>query len=71
MTSEMTIKRIQTWTWVLIFGGLFLLVAAFIGVSGGLGFNWYLGVLGIAATLAGAILVWVRSRMDTGSGPGN
>jgi hypothetical protein len=67
MTSELTIKRIQSWTWILIFGGLFLLVFAFIGLSGGLGFNWYLGVVGTVATLTGAILIWVRSRMNPGN----
>jgi len=63
MTSAKTIKRIESWTWYLIFGGLFLLVFAFIGSSGGMGFNWYLGGLGTVATIAGAVLVWVRSTM--------
>ena len=66
MTSEQTIKRIESWTWYLIFGGLFLLVFALISLSGGVGFNWYLGVVGTVATLAGAVLVWVRSRITPG-----
>ena len=61
----MTTKTIETLTWVLIYGGLLLLsLGAFVAErSAPLGTT--LGVAGVGAAVAGAVLIWVRSRMKT------
>ena len=64
MTSGRTISLIQTWVWVLIYGGLLLLVlglAVMRREPGALG--WSLIVLGSIMAAAGAALIWVRSRI--------
>ncbi|MEO7151483.1 MAG: hypothetical protein ABIX46_07220 [Burkholderiaceae bacterium] len=55
--------RIERWIWVLIYGGLF---AIGLGVSVRAsvdGLPWLLIGGGAAALLAGALLLWLRSRM--------
>jgi hypothetical protein len=61
----MNIKKLEKWVWILVYAGL---------VIGGLGLavqrsdaslGWGLVSLGGAAILAGALLIWVRSRIKT------
>jgi hypothetical protein len=59
----MTHRTIEKLTWVLIFGGMLvgslgLFVARQSAVLG-----WSLVVFGAADIIAGAVLIWVRSRM--------
>ena len=64
MTSARTISRIQTWIWVLIYGGLLILVlglAVLRREPGAVG--WTLIVLGSIMAPVGAALIWVRSRI--------
>jgi len=59
----MSVRAVENLIWVLIYGGLLVLcLGLFVGrESAGLG--WSLGVGGAAASAAGVVLVWVRSRM--------
>jgi hypothetical protein len=61
----MTMKpsTLETWIWVLIYGGLLALSLAWFvaGRSGALGAG--LAVAGALATVLGAVLIVVRSRM--------
>ncbi len=67
MTAAKTIKRIESITWILIFGGLFLIVFALVLKPAGTWAPWPMGVVGGLMTLAGAVLVWVRSRLTEDS----
>ncbi|MBN9407660.1 MAG: hypothetical protein J0H69_00795 [Burkholderiales bacterium] len=65
MASEKTLARLDTLIWVLIYGGLFTLVLGLAGWRNDAAADWpWLCVtLGPAAALAGAVMVWVRSRL--------
>jgi hypothetical protein len=65
----MKTARIEVWVWVLVYAGL----AAF-----GLGLavrrsdeslGWGLAVVGAVLVAAGALLVWIRSRMSNADTP--
>jgi len=61
----MKTTTIEKLTWVLIYGGLLVLcLAVFVGERDA-AVGTTLGVAGVAAAVAGAVLVWVRSRMKT------
>ncbi|GAA4339301.1 hypothetical protein GCM10023165_18550 [Variovorax defluvii] len=54
---------LEKWTWVLIYGGLFLLI---LGIATGRqneAFGWSVGVPGAALAVAGIVLIYVRSRL--------
>ena len=56
-------KRLELLTWLLIYGGLFAItLGATLRREGAL-LGWSLIVGGGAATAAGLVLIWVRSRM--------
>ena len=59
----MAVKRIETWIWVLIYGGLLLLCLGLFVLRLGGTLGWALVVLGPVSVLAGVVLVVVRSRM--------
>ena len=57
-------KRIEKWVWLLIYGGL---------IVGGLGLavqrsdtsmGWVMASIGGALIVAGALLIWLRSRVN-------
>lgn len=61
----MNVKKIEKWVWILVYAGL---------VIGGLGLavqrsdaslGWTLTSLGGASIIAGAALIWLRSRIKT------
>jgi hypothetical protein len=67
--STPSARRVATWTWVLIFGGILMsglgsVVARTQPLLGG-------GIVAVAvlAIAAGVVLIWVRSRMDEGDQP--
>ena len=59
----MDAKKIETLTWVLIYGGLLLLSLGLFLPDHVAGLRRTFIVTGSAATAAGVVLVWVRSRM--------
>ena len=63
MASARTLARIEAWVWVLIYGGLLTLVLglALRRADGGWGDALALG--GLVLAVAGAVLIWVRSRL--------
>ena len=60
----MNAKRIEKWIWVLVYAGLacFGLGLAVQRSDGSLG--WAIAVVGATLVVAGALLVWIRSRMN-------
>lgn len=63
MTSPRTLARIDALAWVLIYGGLFTLILGIASHGRTAVGGWSLSVLGIAAALAGVVLILVRSRL--------
>ncbi len=66
---KLSVSRIETLVWVLIYGGL---LACGLGIAlsrGGSGYGWGVVAVGAAIAAVGALLIWVRSRMtDAGRG---
>jgi uncharacterized membrane protein HdeD (DUF308 family) len=66
MASDASKQRVQRWAWILIYGGLLALVLGLFlprhEGDGDLATTFQLG--GLAVALAGAVLIWVRSRMQ-------
>ena len=64
MTSEKTIARIERWTWILVYGGLFGIVLGIATLSANAVAAWSLIALGSILAVAGAILIYVRARLE-------
>ena len=58
--------RVEVWVWVLIYGGLFLLAIGVALARAGKPYAWGVIIAGCIVAIAGAALVWVRSRMADG-----
>jgi hypothetical protein len=58
-----SIARIESLIWVLVYGGLLGICLGFALQHGGQAFGWGLVGVGAAAVVSGVCLVWVRSRM--------
>ena len=70
MASPKTIEgveRIERVTWVLIYVGLFIAITGFAVLKVGPGTAWTLISIGGVLVVAGAVLIWVRSRFDEGT----
>jgi len=63
MASRQALARLDALVWTLIFGGLLTLVLGIASLDHHLAAGWTLVVLGGVAAAAGAVLVWVRSRI--------
>ncbi len=63
MASAKTLARVEALVWVLIYGGLLTFVLGLFTGRSDATLGWTLGVLGLCGVFAGAVLVWVRSRM--------
>ena len=57
-------ERIETWVWVLIYGGLLVCGLGVALSRGGLDYGWSILVAGLVIAVAGAVLIYVRSRMS-------
>ena len=54
---------VETWAWILIYGGLLLMcLGLFVGRSDD-ALGWMLGVSGAMLVAAGVLLIYLRSRM--------
>ena len=63
---KLSAERVETWVWVLIYGGLLVCGLGVALSRGGLGYGWTVSVIGIVFAVAGVVLVYVRSRMSDG-----
>ena len=59
----MSTERMGSLIWILIYGGLFGVCVGFALQRLGQGYGWGVVAVGGTAVLAGAILLWVRSRI--------
>ena len=59
----MNVQRVESWVWTLIYGGMGLLGLGLSVQRTNASLGWGMVVLGGAAALVGAVLIWVRSRM--------
>ena len=53
----------ETWTWVLIYGGLLLLSLGLFLLSSAPGLAWTLVVAGPVLATAGVVLIFLRARL--------
>ncbi|MDM0111046.1 hypothetical protein QTI66_02745 [Variovorax sp. J22R133] len=56
--------RLEAWTWTLIYGGLFALVLGIATARNDTMLGWIIGVPGVVIATVGAVLIYVRSRLD-------
>ncbi len=63
MASARTLARLDALIWILIFGGLLVLVLGIASHGETRIGGWSLSVLGGLATIAGVVLIFVRSRL--------
>jgi hypothetical protein len=56
-------NTLETWVWVLIYGGLLALVLGLFVQRTAAGFGWVLITGGAATAVVGFVLIYVRSRM--------
>ena len=64
MTSPRTLARIDAVAWILVYGGLFALVLGIASHDETAVGGWSLSVLGIAAAVAGVVLIVLRARLS-------
>ena len=55
--------RVEALVWILIYGGLFVFALGVALSRGGLDDGLSVSIVGIVFTIAGVVLVYVRSRM--------
>jgi hypothetical protein len=70
MPSARALKRLDALAWTLIYAGLFALVLGVASHDETVLGGWSLSVLGGLATVAGVVLIFVRSRMRESPPPG-
>ena len=70
MASPKSLARLDALIWTLIYGGLFVLILGIASHDETVVGGWSLSVLGAAAALAGAVLIFVRSRLRAEPAPG-
>lgn len=63
MTTRKSLDRLQTLIWVLIYGGLLILVLGLATERNSDAAGWPLAVLGGIAAAAGVALIYVRARL--------
>jgi hypothetical protein len=62
-TSPKPHAKLEKWIWVLIYGGLFLLI---LGIATGRAnetLGWSMAMPGVALAVVGIVLIYVRSRL--------
>ena len=64
MATERTIVWIERLVWMLVYGGLFTLVIGLATRAQDGALGWSLIVVGALVAAAGAVLVYVRSRLE-------
>ncbi len=62
MVLKMQNKTLEALVWVLIYGGMFIAGLGVWFMEHSLAVGWTMVIIGIGLVLAGAVLIWVRSR---------
>ena len=65
----MSVARIESLIWVLVYGGLFAICLGVALQRRGEAYGWGVAAVGGVAVATGAVLVWVRSRMRATAEP--
>lgn len=63
MAATQSHATLEKWIWILIYGGLFLLI---LGIATGrteVALGWSMAVPGVVIALVGVVLIYVRSRL--------
>jgi hypothetical protein len=63
MAAERTLARLDAIAWILIYGGLFALVLGIASHEHTEIGGWSLSAIGVAAAVAGVVLIVVRARL--------
>ena len=63
MASARTLARLDSLSWIFIFAGLLVLVLGIVTHGEARIAGWSLSVLGALATVAGVVMIIVRSRL--------
>lgn len=63
MASAGTLAWVDRLVWILIYGGLFTLILALAALPGHVMASWPMIAIGAVLVVAGAVLIWVRSRL--------
>lgn len=56
--------RLEGWIWTLIYGGLFAVVLGIAVGRNNAALGWIFAVPGAVVAIVGAVLIYVRSRLD-------
>ena len=59
----MSIQRVESWVWLLIYGGMGLLGLGLSVQRTNAPLGWGMVVVGGVVATVGVVLIWVRSRM--------
>ena len=59
----MSARKVEVWVWVLVYGGMILFGLGLAVQRTDDSTGWTLACAGAALVAAGALLVWLRSRM--------
>lgn len=54
--------RLEKWTWILIYGGLFAFILGFATARTDAALGWSIATPGAIAAVVGVVLIYVRSR---------
>ena len=63
MATQLALVRLEKLIWALIFVGLLLVAIGYVTARAEAATGWALMVAGAIGAAAGAVLIWVRSRM--------
>ncbi len=69
MASARTLSRIETLAWVLIYGGILVVIGSLVAGQAGLQPGPLPMLLGLVAVFGGAVAIWIRSRLKDDSEP--
>jgi hypothetical protein len=64
MTAAKPHARLEKWIWILIYGGLLILILGFIVARQDSTLGWPIAVPGALLAAVGAVLIYVRSRLS-------
>ena len=71
MTAPTSLKaaRIEVWIWVLVYAGLIVFGTGLAVQRSDGSLGWSIAAVGALLVAAGALLVWIRSRMNNAETP--